>query len=209
MKRIKKNKKGFSAFIVQPFIFAIFVLIVIFFLILISYNKKAIEDDIKEQQIASDGRTLMLNFLRLPATVNGEQMTNAELIRLYCYETVLTKDGDGNRYVQPLKKEVFSYFNKIYGENTKSSTDEWWEFEIIFLRDPGDTDKALTLMNKKDNLYHYTHYPNNRDANINKGSQVVSLNDRMIDFVTIPSLDGGIIEVRTVAPETPYIYLEG
>lgn len=199
------NKKGFSSFIVQVFVFAFFVIMIIFFLILVYFSKEKIANEMKELQMNTDARTMMINFLRLPVNIQGHEMTNADLIRLYCYETVLTGDGDGNQYVQPLKDELFSYFNAIYGENTKSNTREWWEVEILFFKDPSDTDQALTLIEGKNNLYHQNSYPTNRNPKVNKGSQVISTYERLTDPVSIPAMNEGEIQLRIVVPETPFI----
>lgn len=87
MRKLLQNKKGLSEFVLDIFSYLVFIIAIFFFLLLFKLQSiNATERDITEIREAPSSSTTILNYLRTPVNVDGNEINMAELIRLWHLE---------------------------------------------------------------------------------------------------------------------------
>lgn len=168
------NKKGYSP-ITDFFVYIFFVLIVILFIVLISWTKNDINERTNTQTSTNDAKTALLLFLHKQIDFEGVSMSMAELINLYQMSSYSANID--NR----IRSEAIDFFTKTYEGS--------WDMKIKFER--RTFHHAYTSL-KGDTL---------TSTSVQVKIQIPSRNNRFIEVKFIPPRSEQFIEFKVKQDE--------
>ena len=115
--KISKTKKGaLTTVLVDFWAYIAFVLIILIFYLLFSVeSRKASDNKITELEIKSASYLTLLNFLKTPVNVEGEDIIIADLIRIWYLEPNKYKDLLAAKSAEILNKLEYEYPNSDGG----------------------------------------------------------------------------------------------
>lgn len=178
--KIFYNKKALSEFILDIWSYLVFATAIFFFLVLFKIQAtNAVQRELKGITDIPSSSSSLINYLRTPITVGGEEMSIAELIRLW--------QLDPDKYRVALEANSIDILNKLEYEYTEPQTKNKVirGFHISINREKKSENAIEPLIEFKSKSFQDGLCITNQYGCINLGEQFIPISSTRTSYVVL------------------------